>query len=79
MEFLTTQLGPLNLWQWAAVLVVGSVAMSSGSKFLKRKESAVGGKLQAASCIGCGWKGNVSKYHRQCPKCGNSITRMSRG
>lgn len=78
MELLHTPLGPFTLLQWAIGLVVLSVAMSAWSKFTRKNKSAVGGKLSEAQCVGCGWKGRVSKYHRQCPKCGNSITKLSR-
>ncbi len=78
MEPLAVQLGPFTVLQWAMGLVVFGFALGLWNKFTRRQESAVGGKLSDASCIGCGWKGQVSKYHRQCPKCGNSITKTSR-
>ena len=70
---------PLTVLQWTIALVVFGIALGAWTRFTRRHDSAVGGKLSEASCIGCGWKGRVSKYHRQCPKCGNAITKTSRG
>ena len=78
MEFLAIHIGPGTLGQIILGLVIFSVAISAWNKFSRRNESAVGGKLSAAHCMGCGWKGNVSKYHRQCPKCGNAITKLNK-
>lgn len=78
MEFLDTQIGPLTIGQIAIALVVFSIAVTLFNKLTKKEESAVGGKLSAAHCMGCGWQGNVSKFHRQCPKCGNAITKLNK-
>ena len=34
------------------------------------------GKKVPGKCLGCGWTGEVSLYHRTCPKCGNNITKQ---
>jgi len=79
MEFLDTAIGPFTVMQWAIGLVLFSLAISAWNMLNKKPAtSAAGGKLSPAHCMGCGWKGNVSKYHRQCPKCGNAITKLSK-
>jgi len=78
VEAFETMVGPLSLGQWALV-VIGIIAAFSVINWLSRKgKAAAESKLTSASCLVCNWKGNVSKYHRTCPKCGNSITRLTR-
>jgi hypothetical protein len=79
MDFLSTQVGPLTAGQWLGIVVAGFV-LSSFMNMMRRKtaSNAAGAKLSAASCLGCGWQGKVSQYHRTCPRCGNSITRLNR-
>lgn len=79
MEFLSNQVGPLTVGGWIGALVVLSI-VSSVFSAMRRKAGGggAGTTLSAARCMGCGWQGKVSKYHRTCPKCGNSITRLSK-
>jgi ribosomal protein L32 len=78
MDFLDKVVGPLSVLQWAGVLL-GIVALTSIAGWMRRAKgtAAADAKLTDASCLGCGWKGRVSRYHRTCPKCGNNITRLS--
>ena len=80
MDFLSQAVGPLSLGQWigvlVALLVVFPLLNKLGSWSKRHGEQA---NLGEAKCLGCGWKGRVSKYHRTCPRCGNAITRLSRG
>lgn len=78
MDWLSTPVGPLTVQQWGLVVFAIVVAFSlvnwlTGSK---RHDSRA---LTRGRCLGCGWEGSVSKYHRTCPKCGNKITRLSKG
>jgi predicted RNA-binding Zn-ribbon protein involved in translation (DUF1610 family) len=80
MDFLSAPVGPLTVGQWIGALVV-FMALSSFLGVLRRRSEAKAhsGTVSAARCLGCGWQGKVSRYHRTCPKCGNSITRLSKG
>ncbi len=80
MDFLNQSVGPLTLGQWIGALVaflVISSALSAMKRKSEQKEAAA--NTSEARCLGCGWQGRVSRYHRTCPKCGNSITRLARG
>jgi len=74
---LETQVGPLTVQEWGLVLL-GIVVFFSVLNFItaRMKKTAGADKLAEASCLVCGWSGRVSRYHRTCPKCGNSITRL---
>jgi ribosomal protein L32 len=79
MDALNQTLGPLTMLQWflalGGLMVVFSIfnALSRRAKEAKGDDDTV-----RAKCLVCGWNGKVSRFHRTCPKCGNSITRMSK-
>lgn len=77
VDVLSNQVGPLSVLQWIGAVVVGLILLSAVPR-LFRSKTQHDDKLAAARCLGCGWQGKVSKYHRTCPKCGNQITRMSK-
>ncbi len=77
MEWLDTEVGPLSVQQWGLLIFAIVVAFALFNWLSSKKGSETGG-LTRARCIGCGWEGNVSKFHRTCPKCGNQITRLSK-
>ena len=80
MDFLSNQVGPLNVGQWIGAIVAFLVVSSIlGAMRRRSARGPGGGTVSAAGCLGCGWKGNVSRYHRTCPRCGNSITRLAKG
>jgi anaerobic ribonucleoside-triphosphate reductase len=76
---LETQIGPLTLLEWGLALIGIMVLFSIINLITGKKKTAGADNLSAASCLGCGWEGPVSKYHRTCPRCGNNITRMKQG
>ncbi|MCP4867729.1 MAG: hypothetical protein GY898_03310 [Proteobacteria bacterium] len=76
---LETQVGPLTVQEWGLALIGISSLFTIGRFMFGGKKTAGSDNLAPASCLGCGWQGNVSKYHRTCPKCGNNITRLQRG
>jgi len=79
MDALNQPFGPLTLLQWflslGGLMVFFAVvnSMAASRKARKGEEGAM-----EAKCLGCGWRGKVSRFHRTCPKCGNSITRLSK-
>lgn len=75
---LETQVGPLTVQEWALALIAMSVVFTIFRFMFGKKKTAGADNLAAASCLGCGWKGMVSKYHRTCPKCGNNVTRLNK-
>ncbi len=79
MDFLSTQVGPLSVGQWIGA-VVAFIVISAVMKAIKSKGGGGRdpGAVSAAGCLGCGWNGDVSRYHRTCPRCGNSITRLNK-
>ena len=78
MEWLNNPVGPLTVQQWGLIIFVLIVGFSIYNWLSAKKAAAGEGGLTRARCIGCGWEGNVSKFHRTCPKCGNQITRLSK-
>ena len=78
MEWLHNQVGPLSVQQWGLAIFVMVVGFAVFNMLNGKKASRSAEGLTRARCVGCGWEGNVSKFHRTCPKCGNQITRMSR-
>ncbi len=78
MDWLSNDIGPLTVQQWG-LAVIALMAVSAIVNWLKsRPNSSDQEKLSEGRCLVCSWSGKVSRYHRTCPKCGNSITRMSR-
>lgn len=77
MDWLDNQVGPLSVQGWGLLIFVLIVGFAVFNWLSSKKGSTTGGLAQAR-CIACGWEGNVSKYHRTCPKCGNQITRLSK-
>lgn len=77
MDFLTKVVGPLTVLQWIGVFVAVTVVFPALGRLFGKKEQH-DDKLTPARCLGCGWQGKVSKYHRTCPKCGNQITKLSK-
>ena len=78
-ELLDTVLGPYTLKEWAIGLIAFGVVLQVVTT-LKQKviaDRATSG-LTKARCLGCNWRGQVSKYHRTCPKCGSAISRLER-
>lgn len=79
MDFLSDQVGPLSVGQWIGAVVAFLIVSSIMNAMRGRNAQGAGGTVSAAGCLGCGWKGKVSRYHRTCPRCGNSITRLAKG
>ena len=79
MDFLSTPVGPLSIGQWAGAVAAFLVVSSLFSSMRQKTEQAKGSAGSPARCLGCGWEGKVSRYHRTCPRCGNSITRLAKG
>ena len=77
MEWLSQPLGPLTAGQWLGGAFGLGTLMWLGSQ-IGRSRGSHGDKLSQARCLVCKWEGNVSKYHRICPKCRNQITRLAR-
>jgi hypothetical protein len=44
------------------------------SKALSKKEQAGPSTHEFKECYSCGWKGKVSKFHKKCPSCGDTLT-----
>jgi hypothetical protein len=78
MEWLHNPIGPLSVQQWGLVIFVLVAGFALYNVFSSKAAAKTAEGLTRARCVGCGWEGNVSKFHRTCPKCGNQITRMSR-
>ncbi len=55
-------------------LVIALVIARFIWKALSKKERP--DVYQYVQCVDCGWKGEVSKYHRVCKKCGGSNLRV---
>ena len=79
MDFLSQQVGPLSVQEWG-LAVLGLIALFALLNWVKTAMQAPqdSDNLTPGRCLGCGWEGRVSRYHRTCPKCGNEITRLSR-
>lgn len=54
--------------------LVGLFILGSILKRLGGENDAVKEHQVRKTCAGCGWAGTVSKFHKKCPKCGNTIT-----
>ena len=79
MDLLNATFGPFSVLQWGGGLVLFGVLVGFWNTWsASRSPSGLQGKLAPASCLSCGWKGKVSKFHRTCPKCGDAITRTQR-
>ena len=78
MEWLDKMVGPLSIQQWGLAVFLLIVAFTIFNMVSGKKGKAEAGGLTRARCIACGWEGNVSRFHRTCPKCGNQITRLSK-
>ena len=79
MELFAQSVGPFTVLQWCIGLVAFGVLLGMWNSYsASRGETGAHGKLSPAQCLSCGWKGNVSKFHRVCPKCGTGITRLER-
>ena len=76
LDTLGNQLGPFTLLQWALGAIAFGFALQIFTGIKHRVIANKAGGLTKAKCLGCGWNGRVSKFHRTCPKCGNVVTRL---
>ncbi|MCO4768938.1 MAG: hypothetical protein KDA24_02845 [Deltaproteobacteria bacterium] len=69
-------MGPFTIKQWGLGLLAIGFALQIYTEIRRKLEAnAATGSTSHAKCLGCGWRGKISKFHRTCPKCGNIVTR----
>ncbi|MBI5570992.1 MAG: hypothetical protein HY914_13695 [Desulfomonile tiedjei] len=54
-----------------AIVILGLMIILSRRGRTKAPESSA---HEHKECLACGWSGQVSKFHRKCPNCGDTIT-----
>ena len=53
-----------------AIVIVGLMMILSRRGCTKAPQSSA---HEHKECLSCGWSGQVSKFHRKCPNCGDTI------
>ena len=57
--------------QYGGMALGAVVLLTVLATFFKKDTS--GDHVQAVECLGCGWRGQVSRYAGRCPKCNTPL------
>ena len=65
------------LLKYAGMAVGAIVVLTVLMKVFRKSEDSE--HVQSVECLGCGWRGSVSRYAGRCPKCNSPLGDLKAG